>query len=172
MARAIRGGQTSLNEEIAIECFDGARKIILHSAVPIWDEHQVIVGAIAVNQDITDRKRAEDALRLLPSRLIAAQEEERKRLAHELHDGIGGSLGAIKFALQNTLKLMEEGGAEPGCIRDLIEMTDRTIEEARRIFRLISISEGSIVMQLCPTAFQILIRSWICRMNLIPKTNS
>jgi len=63
-ARAINRGETSLNEEVEIECFDGTRKIILNSAIPILDEQKVTQGAIIVNQDITERKRAEEALRL------------------------------------------------------------------------------------------------------------
>ncbi len=63
-AKAIRRGETSLNEEIEIECFDGMHKVILNSAIPIFDEQKVTQGAIIVNQDITRRKRAEEALRL------------------------------------------------------------------------------------------------------------
>ena len=63
-ARAINRGETSLNEEVEIECFDGTRKIILNSAIPILDDQKVTQGAIIVNQDITERKRAEEALRL------------------------------------------------------------------------------------------------------------
>jgi phosphoserine phosphatase RsbU/P len=62
-ARAITKGETSIDEEIEIECFDGTHKIILNSAIPIRNERQEITSAIIVNQDITDRKRAEQALR-------------------------------------------------------------------------------------------------------------
>ena len=61
-ARAINRGETSLNEEIEIEAFDGAHKIILNSVKPIFDEQLAITGAIAVNQDITERKHHEQAL--------------------------------------------------------------------------------------------------------------
>jgi PAS domain S-box-containing protein len=63
-ARAITKGETSLDEQVEIECFDGTYKIILNSAMPIRDAQQEIVGAIIVNQDITERKRAEEAIRL------------------------------------------------------------------------------------------------------------
>jgi len=77
LARAIRHGETSLNEVIDIECFDGARKTILNSAVPIRADGNEIAGAIVVNQDITERKRAEETLRASEARLKEAQ-----RLAH------------------------------------------------------------------------------------------
>lgn len=57
--RAIKQGQTVLNEEIEIESFDGIRKTILNSAVPILGEGNLLQGVIIVNQDITERKQAE-----------------------------------------------------------------------------------------------------------------
>jgi PAS domain S-box-containing protein len=62
-ARAIRKGETSLQEEVEIECFDGTHKIILNSALPIQNEKKEIKGAIIINQDISERKRAERAFR-------------------------------------------------------------------------------------------------------------
>ncbi len=61
-ARALTRGETSLNEEVEIECFDGTHKIILNSAIPLYDAGQRILGAIIVNQDITKRKWAQKVL--------------------------------------------------------------------------------------------------------------
>jgi PAS domain S-box-containing protein len=62
LARAINKGETSIDEEIDIECFDGTKKTILNSAVPLRNAENEIVGAIVVNQDITGRKGAEETL--------------------------------------------------------------------------------------------------------------
>jgi PAS domain S-box-containing protein len=62
-ARAIRFGQSSLNEVIDIECFDGTRKTILNSAVPVRDGEGRISGAVVLNQDVTELKDAERRLR-------------------------------------------------------------------------------------------------------------
>ncbi len=61
-ARAITLGETSINEEVEIECFDGTHRIVFNSAIPIRDELGAIQGAIVVEQDITERKRAEEVL--------------------------------------------------------------------------------------------------------------
>jgi PAS domain S-box-containing protein len=61
-ARAIINGETSLDEVVDIQCFDGTRKTILNAAIPLRDEHGEIMGAIVVNQDITERIAAETAL--------------------------------------------------------------------------------------------------------------
>ncbi|MGZ4887064.1 MAG: PAS domain-containing protein [Candidatus Aminicenantales bacterium] len=63
MARAVTQGETSLNEEIEIECFDGTHKIILNSALPIRNTGGEITGAIIINQDITRRREGERQLR-------------------------------------------------------------------------------------------------------------
>ena len=61
-ARAVKYGETSLNEEIEIECFDGSHKIILNSAIPLRDAQLGNMGTIIVNQDISVRKQAEKEL--------------------------------------------------------------------------------------------------------------
>ena len=63
MTRAIRQGASSYGETIDIACFDGSRKTILHSAVPLRDEHGEITGGLVINQDISDLLRTEKALR-------------------------------------------------------------------------------------------------------------
>ncbi|MBX3082728.1 MAG: PAS domain S-box protein [Anaerolineae bacterium] len=62
-SRAVTKGETSINEEIEIESFDGTHKYILNSAIPILSEQQSIIGAIVVNQDITSLKQTEVKLR-------------------------------------------------------------------------------------------------------------
>jgi PAS domain S-box-containing protein len=74
-ARAIQKGETSLSEEIEIECFDGTHKIILHSAIPLFDDERNITGAVVVNQDITNRKKAEETIRAERQRLYSVLEK-------------------------------------------------------------------------------------------------
>ncbi len=59
ISRVIRNGEASLEEQVDIECFDGTRKTILNWAVPIVDDEQQLEGAVAVNQDITERLQME-----------------------------------------------------------------------------------------------------------------
>jgi PAS domain S-box-containing protein len=62
-ARAIRKRETSLNEEIEIECFDGSRKIILISAIPLRNDKNEITGALVITDDITERRSTEQRIR-------------------------------------------------------------------------------------------------------------
>ncbi len=62
-ARAVARGETSINEEIEIEGFDGTRKSILNSALPIRDAANDIAGALVINQDVTRRREGEKKMR-------------------------------------------------------------------------------------------------------------
>lgn len=82
-ARAIRDGETSIDEEIRIQCFDGSYKTILNSAVPLRDERQRITGAIIVNQDISSRVRADEELRQAKAAAEAANVQLQETLSRE-----------------------------------------------------------------------------------------
>ncbi|MCC6614150.1 MAG: PAS domain S-box protein [Anaerolineae bacterium] len=62
-ARAIQKGETSVNESVEIECFDGSHRFILNSGIPIRDEDEKIIGAVVVNHDVTELKQTEAKLR-------------------------------------------------------------------------------------------------------------
>jgi PAS domain S-box-containing protein len=63
---------------------------------------QEIVGAVVAFIDITERKVAEAALASVSRRLIMAQEQERTRIARELHDDIGQRLALLANELQQV----------------------------------------------------------------------
>ena len=99
-------------------------------------------GLVFVAQDNTERKLAEEMLRkserelrLLSSRILEAQESERKRVARELHDGIGQALTGIKFALENGVRRLKETEMAPHLkvLDDIIPLIQATVDETRRI---------------------------------------
>jgi PAS domain S-box-containing protein len=57
--------------------------------------------------DISERKRAEEALKYLGSRLIAAQEDERKRVARELHDDLNQRMAVLSIELEQLGEKIE-----------------------------------------------------------------
>jgi signal transduction histidine kinase len=107
MARAVAKGEASHNEMVDIECFDGSRKTILNSSIPLLDSAGKMLAAVTVNQDITELKHSQDRLELaqrqleaLSGKVLAVQEEERKRLSMELHDEVGQTLSALKISIE------------------------------------------------------------------------
>lgn len=66
----------------------------------LWrDQEGVLRGWLEINTDITERKRAEGHLRTLSGRLLQIQDEERRRLARDLHDSAGQLLAVLSMSL-------------------------------------------------------------------------
>jgi|GEM_PF-381166 len=63
VSRVFKNGSSRLNKISRIRCLDGCCKTIVSSAVPIRNEKNEIVAAIEVNEDVTEQKRAETALK-------------------------------------------------------------------------------------------------------------
>ena len=61
-------------------------------------------------QDITERKRAEEALSSVNRRLIEAQESERARIARDLHDDIAQRLAVLTMAFEQVKRLPDSSG--------------------------------------------------------------
>lgn len=90
-----------------------------------------------------ERKRTEEELRkshqqlrALSVQLLSAQEDERKRIAKELHDGIGQILTAVKFGVENSLQAV--ACKDSSChqsLHSVISLIQGGIDEVRRISR-------------------------------------
>jgi len=111
----------------------------------LWTESKVTVprtpegrpiGFIGIVRDISERKRTEEALkhsesqlRLLSQRIIEVQEEERSRIARELHDQLGQELVALKIELVSLAERL--AGVPPlrdraRSMLDMVESLDAT----------------------------------------------
>lgn len=141
MARAIATGETSTDEMIDIECFDGSRKTILNSARMIFGADGRPSCALVVNQDITALKAVQDdltqagrQLAALSSELLAVQERERQALSHELHDEIGQSLTALRITLE-TARNSAAGLDSAATLVYAIEIVDALLDNVREIAR-------------------------------------
>lgn len=92
------GPGSSVRSEVRFRHKDGSYRWLEAVATNLLAEPSV--GAIVANyRDVTERKRAEEELRQLSSRLIRLRDEERRRIARELHDSTGQSLAALAMRL-------------------------------------------------------------------------
>jgi PAS domain S-box-containing protein len=69
------------------------------SVFPLRDDDGTILGTSAIVRNISEQKRAEAQLRQLSQRLLRVQDEERRRIARELHDSTAQLLAALSINL-------------------------------------------------------------------------
>lgn len=89
-------------------------------------------GSVEVLHDITDRKQAEDSLRQLSSQLLVALDEERRRIAQDLHDSTAQNLAALSMNLAR-LEIQVDclDAASRVIVSESIELANRCMQEIR-----------------------------------------
>ncbi len=109
------------NTEVQYRHKSGRIVHLLINALPVnVDGVPCILGT---SLDITERKQAEEALRTAAHKLIAVREEERRRVATDLHDSLAQGLVAMQLALHAS-------NLDPA-----MEQCDRLIHEVRELCR-------------------------------------
>ncbi len=133
---------------------DGQYRWFRARAVPIRDLEGNIVKWYGTCSDIHDSKLLEQsirdsaielerlvddrtaALRRLSGRLITMQDDERRRIARELHDGLGQELAAAKMMMEGSLRTKSNQSSQRAAT-DASETIDRAIQQVRSLSHLL-----------------------------------
>jgi PAS domain S-box-containing protein len=86
--------------EFRLRRSDGQYRWVLNLGVPRYDTSSHFVGYIGCCIDIEERRAAEAAVVEVSGQLITAQEEERARIARELHDNLSQRMAMLEIGLQ------------------------------------------------------------------------
>jgi len=92
-----------------------------------WLEHssQPIVkgslkgGRVEIYSDVTDRVLAEKEIRWITAQAVQVTEQEKSRIACNLHDGLGQTILAIKFTLEHILENLKK---QPNLFPEVVEL--------------------------------------------------
>lgn len=130
----IRGGSGQLLGQFALQPHRTDTPV---SALQVYIELGVAMAALATQRYRAEEslRHSEEELRLLSGQLMSIQETERKRIAADLHDGIGQSLSVIKLSIEQAAYSLSKGGAREAleALQQLAPRVKDAIVEIRRI---------------------------------------
>ena len=132
--------------ESAIQRRDGSEIPVSQVILAHRDPEGKIKFFSTICRDITDMKgaeeelrKSEEKLRLLTMQLLTAQEDERQRLASELHDELGHALLILKQHLTGVeQKLLPDQAELKEKMAQMVEYLTDTVEEVRRLYYALS----------------------------------
>jgi two-component system CheB/CheR fusion protein len=114
---------------------DGQR-IFVSSRWALLEQNDEPPMILEINTNVTERKEAEDRLRQLSGHLMRVQDEERRRIARELHDSTGQKLAAAKLQI-DTLARHAELKAHQASLLEGSELVDEAFQEIRTLSQLL-----------------------------------
>jgi signal transduction histidine kinase len=129
------GRREAFRMEYPCQTPDGPRWFQLRVTRPCTGQARRIVVA---HEDITEVKRAEESLARLNARLLRLQDEERRRIARELHDTTAQNLLAIALSatrLQDRRR--EPVHAAAGAVGEILDLAERSLQEVRTLCYLL-----------------------------------
>jgi PAS domain S-box-containing protein len=98
--------------EYRLRRYDGEYRWLVDYGVPRFGPDSTFCGYIGSCVDISDRKSYEESLQALSGRLIHAQEEERSRIARELHDDFSQRLALLGISVGHLWRMLPTSDVE------------------------------------------------------------
>src|SRR5690606_7892433 len=90
--------------EIKNRAKDGTFYWVNTTIVPFVDASGKPYQYLSIRTEITEQKRVEEELQVMMTNMMRVQEEERKRISRELHDGIGQSLFSLLIHMDGVIQ--------------------------------------------------------------------
>ena len=132
------GGESIDDLECRVVRPDGSTSWVACRGFPIRDAHGHVYRLVSSAQDITGRKQAEDALRQLSGQLLRLQDEERRRIARDLHDATGQNLVALAMMLDQLRGSIPSGNRKSqGLLSECEALAELCVREVRTLSYLL-----------------------------------
>jgi PAS domain S-box-containing protein len=126
-----RNGSFSVSEEVVGLHRNGNYIPINRTLSLVRDTNNDPVSFVVQIEDISERKEVQ--LKELATGILTAQERERARLSHELHDEVGQSLTALRITLKRAQQHSTDQIKIETCLNDSQQMLEHLMEEVRSI---------------------------------------
>jgi PAS domain S-box-containing protein len=117
---------------------DGEERILHSRGYLVSDPHGDPVSIFGTTQDVTESRQAEATLQTLATRVMHAQDDERRRVARMLHETTAQDLAGLKMLLgQLTRTAGGLSAADRALLAESVQLADRSIGEVRTLAYLL-----------------------------------
>ena len=120
--------------EYRLRSSNGEFRWVLNTGTPLFKANGEFAGFVGSCMDTTEQRVTEETLVDLSGRLINAQEEERNRLARELHDNLSQQMALLAIEIEQLTQLPSHpGDAVSAGLRDLLDKVQELSSEIHRM---------------------------------------
>jgi PAS domain S-box-containing protein len=112
---------------------DGSNGWLMDRAVPWRGTDGTFRGFVGGTLDLTERKEHELAVRSLTGRVISAEEEDRRRIARDLHDDVSQLVGLLAIEIEQLAVAPAYHADLPGKVQSLCQRAQEIAREVHRV---------------------------------------
>jgi PAS domain S-box-containing protein len=136
-SEVLRSENDSWQGELRHRTRSGNQVTVASRWTTLRDANNNVSGWLEINTDITARKNAEEGARRLGGRMLQLQDEERRRFARELHDGIGQYLSSLKMMLDGALGNELPSAQQKEVMTRCVSILEKCLAETRTVSHLL-----------------------------------
>ncbi len=131
MERSLRKAEIIPYEEIILKRAGSNRTILQVSSSPVYDVQKRMIAVVALFLDITERKRIKE-------QIVDISGREQRRIAHDLHDGLGQELAAIGYRIGALESRLRRGNAtEAKEAGEIVTMAQAALARTRDLVKFV-----------------------------------
>lgn len=133
MTKRVLRTRNTVQNSMSIVRPDGSTIYYSVTISPVKTSDGELIGMVGMNLDVTEQAVMLHSLRTMSMRLVEVQEEERRRIAAEIHDSLGQQLAALQFEVTAAVRELAAMGKPPQALNQAISTIDKSITLAQNI---------------------------------------
>jgi len=132
LVRRVLATQVTVQASFSLKRASG---VVHYSATlsPVLTKDGQLIGLVGMNLDVTEQVTTLESLRRVSMRLVQVQEEERRRIAREIHDSLGQHMTALQLEIAAASQSLGTRGDASRALTDALQTIEESIELAQNL---------------------------------------